>query len=952
MKFTRKLFLVCMTVCLAAVTEIAPTNAVGSPCTGIGPDLHGQTITAEIIKRYGSKKINNGGLNIWTIDLSNANLAGATFAIVGDDTRVRNANYSCANLTGATFNWASEYTNFEFANLSNARLGGTGDPANFKNANLSGAFVDLRNSPQHNFTNANLNNTTFFVSDANSDSLWINGKFINTDLRTIIVPNSEKLALIGDYTGSNMSGMHIYRLDGNYTNTNLSETQIQSMGGNFTGANLANSTIGSKDDISLSGANFTNANLSNSTITGKKWCMQPHSQGSLASYSDASYKVTFNNSNLDSLNLSGLSCWTPTGQKNTSFPLMNFHGKQIFGVPTLPSGYQIINGTLFGPGVQITDLDLGALDLSAIDLTGAYGKGLEGSPKLPSGWKIIAGNLVGPGALLFNQDFAGADLSKVDLSYIKSFGISRIGKLPTGYKLIEGTLFGPRVDLSGIRLYEWSEQGILPRTDYSHLNLQSADLSWMYIGQDRGGMAAVDFSHTDFSRANFLGAQIPTDTDFSEANLSFVDLTASLIWASPDHPTYSHSLAKFTGANFTGANLAGFDLGTDNFGSFNLTANFSQANLSGTSLQNHDYSSSTFSKANLSNANLSNANLSNANLSNANLSNANLQGANFDQAILTGIKSGLIQGQPLNLNESWSQMGGYLVGPSANLSHADLSNTTLSNLNLSGTRLNYADLSGSDLTNTNLSSANMNFANLISANLQSANLAQAHMDYADLDSANLSGANLTSTIMFGTNLTNTMFASTTVPSTLISSRSGLRSRPSFAKRVMRKIPAANLTNANISNSDIRKANFSGANLIGATFFKSNTSLAKFTGSIWGNTVCADGTTSNQRTGSTCLGALLLTTKFAQTKVGLPTSLKKSAVINLPAVTKQNLPLAMKVSGGCSIAGVYNLVNGKRVLSYYKLTAKKTDGSCTVTASATANTYYTSLVQSQIVTITN
>ena len=932
MNFAQKLLAFCVSLCLSAFTAITPINAVSSPCTGNGPDLHGQTITPEIIKRYGSK-INDGWTDIWTIDLSNANLAGATFAIA--NTYVKNSNYSCANLTGATISWTGNQPNFEFANLASARLNGIGYQANFKNANLSGAFVNLMSSQQnYDFTNANLNNTKFFDSQTNNDSLWINGKFINTDLRTIIVPNPEKLNLNGDYTGSNMSGMHIYSLYGNYTNTNLSETQIQVIGGNFTGANLANSTIGSKDAFSLSGSNFTNANLSNTTITGKKICILPHSQDSLALYEDAGYKVTFNNSNLDSLNLSGLSCMNSTGQKNTSFPLMNFDGRQILGSPNLPNGYQIINGILFGPGVQITDLDLGVSDLSNLDLTGAFGKGLKGSPKLPSGWKIIAGNLVGPGAFLLNQDFAGADLSRLDLSYVKSFGLTRIGKLPTGYKLIGGTVFGPRVDLSGLRLNEWNEQGILISTDYSHLNLQSADLSWMYVGQYSG---AVDFSHTDFSRANFLGAQIPTDTDFSEANLSFVDLTASLISASPDHPTYSHSLAKFSGANFTGANLAGFDLGTDNFGSFNLTANFSQANLSGTSLQNHDYSSSTFSKANLSNANLS---------------NANLQGANFDQAILTGIKSGLIQGQPLNLNESWSQMGGYLVGPSANLSHADLSNTTLSNLNLTGTRLNYADLSGSDLTNTNLSSANLNFANLISTNLQSANLAQAHMDYADLDSANLSGANLTSAIMFGTNLTNAMFASTSVPSTFISSSSGLRSGPSFAKKVMRTIPAANLTNANISNSDIRRANFSGANLVGATFFKSNTSLAKFTGSIWGNTVCADGTTSNQRTGSTCLGALLLTTKFAQTKVGLPTSLKKSAVINLPAVTTQNRPLTMRVSGGCAIAGVYNMVNGKRVLSFYKLTAKKTIGSCTVTASATANTYYASLTQSQIVSITN
>lgn len=76
---------------------------------------------------------------------------------------------------------------------------------------------------------------------------------------------------------------------------------------------------------------------------------------------------------------------------------------------------------------------------------------------------------------------------------------------------------------------------------------------------------------------------------------------------------------------------------------------------------------------------------------------------------------------------------------------ADLSNTilvrvSLSGINLSNAILVCADLRGANLIGTNLSGANMECANLNYANLSGANLSNTNMDCANLSGANLSGA--------------------------------------------------------------------------------------------------------------------------------------------------------------------------------------------------------------------
>ena len=142
--------------------------------------------------------------------------------------------------------------------------------------------------------------------------------------------------------------------------------------------------------------------------------------------------------------------------------------------------------------------------------------------------------------------------------------------------------------------------------------------------------------------------------------------------------------------------------------------------------------------------------------------------------------------------------------PKTNLTAAYLAASDLSGLSFAGSNLSGANLSGSDLSGANLTGSNLTGAILPGANLTGANEAG-----ANLTSANLTGANLTS---------------------------------------------ANLSGANLTGANLTAANLSGANLSGANLTKAKDAGALWTGVIWSNTTCPDGTTSKHDGGS-CVGHL-------------------------------------------------------------------------------------------------
>jgi uncharacterized protein YjbI with pentapeptide repeats len=169
--------------------------------------------------------------------------------------------------------------------------------------------------------------------------------------------------------------------------------------------------------------------------------------------------------------------------------------------------------------------------------------------------------------------------------------------------------------------------------------------------------------------ANLRGANFMSTT-LGKANLAFADLTgvqSGKISGVPSGLPVRWALRRGylvgPGANLMGANLTG-------------------ANLSGVDLVG---------------ANLKGADLSGANLAQADLSGATVEGATLDGTVLAGAKvsrlaSGSITGTPTSLPAEWTVVSGYLVGPGANLRGASLASTNLAGLNLDDVDLTYADL--------------------------------------------------------------------------------------------------------------------------------------------------------------------------------------------------------------------------------------------------------------------
>jgi uncharacterized protein YjbI with pentapeptide repeats len=207
------------------------------------------------------------------------------------------------------------------------------------------------------------------------------------------------------------------------------------------------------------------------------------------------------------------------------------------------------------------------------------------------------------------------------------------------------------------------------------------------------------------------------------------------------------------------------------------------------------------------------ANLQNCNLSNANLSGLDLMEANLAGAQLAGVSSGGIVGLPTGLPSGWRLLGGYLLGPTANLMDAHLAGLNLGSLNLFDANLigvTSGQISGVPVLPTGWLLIDGYLvgpgANLTDANLSNANLANTDLDGTELSGAVLSG--VSSGGVFGT------------PSSL----------PTGWMMVDGYLvgPRANLTDANLSNADLANASLAGAMLSGANL--SGVSSGGITGS--------------------------------------------------------------------------------------------------------------------------
>jgi uncharacterized protein YjbI with pentapeptide repeats len=269
-------------------------------------------------------------------------------------------------------------------------------------------------------------------------------------------------------------------------------------------------------------------------------------------------------------------------------------------------------------------------------------------------------------------------------------------------------------------------------------------------------------------------------------------------------------------------------------------------------------SGSTYQDENYSNRNFTNADLSGVrfigdNFTDATFTGANLSGTTFADDTLNGVVSGGIQGSPAALQSPWMLVGGYLVGPSANLN---------------GAELGFASLSGADLLG----------ANLTNADLSAANLTNAYTSYVDLSGAELRDANLAQDLLYGDNFTNANFTDADLAGTDLygATFTGVSSGGIVGSPIMDPPnweivdgylvgPGANLGFANLSGANLYSADLSGADLMeadlaGDNMYEVNLSLAwlgsanlsgaydfymaNTIGTGWNNTTCPNGTNSN------------------------------------------------------------------------------------------------------------
>jgi uncharacterized protein YjbI with pentapeptide repeats len=216
--------------------------------------------------------------------------------------------------------------------------------------------------------------------------------------------------------------------------------------------------------------------------------------------------------------------------------------------------------------------------------------------------------------------------------------------------------------------------------------------------------------------------------------------------------------------------------------------NLSDRVLSGLNLSGVDLTHAILRGVNFSHTNLSGADLTGADLRFAILNHTDLRGA-----VLTGVKTeGLVDCETSLLSSGTFCRHGVL-------------------LSTDGVDLSGVDLSGLDLSEMNFHDGTYVGTNFSQGVLYGAYFYGANLENAVFDGANLNGAYFT----YGGSLTN-----------------------------------ASLVDANLRYTHFYRADLTGANLTGADMTDADLRQANLDDVIWGNTICPDGTVSEDH-GGTC-----------------------------------------------------------------------------------------------------
>lgn len=649
----------------------------------------------------------------------------------------------------------------------------------------------------------------------------------------------------------------------------------------------------------LSGADLSNANLSGADLTGASLTHGTFWITNLtgANLSGADLELA----DLSSATLTGA---TITGSRWTSAIANHLRSGSLIGTPaTLPdAGFELVSGYLLGPWVDLTGADLHGVtvhtaslinatlrsaDLSGADLTGRDLRATFTDANL-TGATLAHANLSNAGltrtdltgvdasgaildtALLDHTVLTGAVLGSAQLNRVRSVGVvGTPASLPTGWSAVQGHLVGPAADLRN--------------ADLSGADLSGQDLRLAWL--QSSNLSGATLVGADLTQATLTGSTV-TGADLTGAALGLAP-TGGLVGvpaALPTHwllragylvgPGAGLALAALDGADLSGAHLAGAFLrgahlaGADLTGADLTSADLGAANLTGASVGGTDLTSAKLQRvrasalvgtpsqipsgwrlthqilvgpaANLNGLDLSGLDLSGLDLTGATLASTTLNGTAFAGTTLAGVFSGGITGTPASLPSAWSIIGGFLVGPTANLSFAhldglDLSAATLDHASLTGASLVGADLTARDLTGATLSRANLTGAHLAGATLDGANVVYANLARADLTGVVAHATDLSGSTLGATKLGSADLSTSTLLAVTSGSVTGTPTALPTAWRLVHGYlvgPGANLSGADLHGQklagfDLHEVSVGGGNFAGADLHG-----ADLTSSFW------------------------------------------------------------------------------------------------------------------------
>ena len=709
--------------------------------------------------------------------------------IVGPYSDLSGANLEGSAITGADISG----TNFTNARLARLRSGGMVNahppavlpaPYLFIPNDASGAYIV---GPYSDLSGANLEGSTITGADI-SGADFTNARLAR--LRSGGMVNAHPPAALPApylFIPNDASGAYIV---GPYSD--------------LSGANLEGSAITGAD---ISGADFTNARLARLRSGGMvnahppavlpapylfipndasgAYIVGPYSDlsgatlvGSVITGADIS-GADFTNARLRNIRSGGLSINGPPAKLPPTYSFV-VSAVTAYGGYIIGTGVDISNAVLTGTdlsGIVFTDAIMHGAQLAGASLVNARSGGIRGVPaSLPAGYTFVNDNSTG-GYIVGRQiDLSGADLTNCVLSGMDVSGANLTNAIMVNTRA-GPALIGPPAAFPS-SAYRYLVSGAIggfiigPSVDILGANLSGADLSgYNFIG--------VNVTGTDFSGANLVnirsGKTVGPPARLSSPYVFMTDNSAGGFIVGPR--------VDLTGANLTNCQFTGLDISGATFTNAILTNVRSGGGMIGPPAANtlpakyryvEDATDGTGGYfvgpgVDLSGALLRNmpaSYLQGAYFTNTNITNARLSGSG-----LFYVKSGGMVGAPASLPTTYSYVvsasGGYIIGPYADLSGANLNNTVLTGMNIAHADFTSATFIGTrtgglvgppETLATNYyyiqasSPGTVQDAYIVGPRV---NLARAVLSRTNLKNVDLSGADFTNAVFEGTNFTNT-----------------------------------------------------------------------------------------------------------------------------------------------------------------------------------------------------